>query len=89
VKPYTYDICGEGLSHNSNLQNHIRTHTGDKHDKCDICGKGFSKKGNLQTHIRTHTGDKPYKCDICGKGFSQNSITLIRFITSMYSNVCL
>jgi uncharacterized Zn-finger protein len=29
-KPYTYDICGKGLSHNSNLQNHIRTHTGNK-----------------------------------------------------------
>jgi KRAB domain-containing zinc finger protein len=71
-KPYNCDICDKGFSDNSNLQNHVRIHTGDKPYtcKCDICGKGFSQNGNLQTHIRTHTGDKPYKCDICGKGFS-------------------
>jgi uncharacterized Zn-finger protein len=50
-KPYTYDICGKGLSHNSNLQTHIRTHTGDKSYKCDICGKGSSHNSNLQNHI--------------------------------------
>ena len=68
-------VCGKGFSQNSNLQNHIRTHTaitGDKPYKCDICGKGFSKNSNLQKHIRTHTGGKPYKCDICCKLFNQN-----------------
>jgi KRAB domain-containing zinc finger protein len=60
-----------------------------------------SVNNNLQKHIRTHTGDTAYtcKCDVCGKGFSHNCYlqkhTRIhtsdkpRFITSVYSSVCL
>ena len=44
-KPYECDICGKTFSQNHQLQNHIRTHTGDKPYKCDICGKGFSQNG--------------------------------------------
>ena len=31
VKPYKYDVCDEVLNHTSNLQNHQRIHTDDKH----------------------------------------------------------
>jgi uncharacterized Zn-finger protein len=51
------------FSQNGTLQNHIRTHNGDKPYKCNVCGKVFSQNGTLQNHIRTHTGDKPYKCN--------------------------
>jgi KRAB domain-containing zinc finger protein len=50
-------VCGNGFSVNSNLYAHIRTHRGDKPDKCDICGKGFSQNGSFQTHTRIHTSD--------------------------------
>jgi uncharacterized Zn-finger protein len=70
----------------------------DKPYKCDVCGKGFSENCSLQRHIRIYTGDKPYNCDICGKAFSENCnlqrhirkhTGVIRFITSMFSNVSL
>jgi uncharacterized Zn-finger protein len=58
-KPYKCDICGKEFSQNSNLQYHIRTHTGDKPYNCDVCGKAFSENCSLQRHIRKHTGVNP------------------------------
>jgi KRAB domain-containing zinc finger protein len=45
------DTCDKVFSQNSNLQNYIRTHTGDKPYKCNVCGKVFSLNSNLQNHI--------------------------------------
>eukprot|EP00111_Clytia_hemisphaerica_P020841 TCONS_00061461-protein len=78
-KPFVCTVCGKVSNSFSNLQTHLRTHTGEKPYKCDICGKGFNVSCNLQRHLRTHTGDKPYKCDICGKG-SNSSCDLTKHL---------
>ncbi|XP_054855329.1 zinc finger and BTB domain-containing protein 49 isoform X2 [Eublepharis macularius] len=69
-RQYPCASCGKAFKHPSNLELHIRSHTGEKPFECNICGKCFSQAGNLQTHLRRHSGEKPYICEICGKRFA-------------------
>nr|XP_027228094.1 zinc finger protein 568-like [Penaeus vannamei] len=52
--------CSYASAMKTNLNNHIRTHTGEKPFLCPHCPLRFSQKGSLQTHIRIHTGEKPF-----------------------------
>ena len=46
--------CLKCFRKNFDLQQHIRSHTGDKPFHCPICGKGFSQNSNLKKHIEIH-----------------------------------
>ncbi|KAF5278371.1 hypothetical protein FQA39_LY05860 [Lamprigera yunnana] len=73
IKECTY--CGKHFKKRSDLERHIRTHTGEKPYKCDKCEKRFSLKSTLDSHIRTHKpgGNKDFSCAVCNSCFSSKS----------------
>ncbi|XP_046434728.1 zinc finger protein 271-like [Neodiprion fabricii] len=70
---YRCYICSKPFLRPSDIEKHMRTHTGEKPFDCKICLKSFAQLGALQQHSRIHSGEKPYSCEICGKNFSQKA----------------
>lgn len=46
--------CDKSFSKNFDLQQHIRSHTGEKPFQCIVCGRAFAQKSNVKKHMQTH-----------------------------------
>ncbi|XP_045597301.1 uncharacterized protein [Procambarus clarkii] len=47
-------FCAKEFSKNFDLQQHIRSHTGEKPFQCIVCGRAFTQKSNVKKHMATH-----------------------------------
>ncbi|KAJ2314767.1 Strongly-conserved Zn-finger binding protein (TFIIIA) [Coemansia sp. RSA 2611] len=76
-KPYICDECGKAYPQPAKLEEHQRSHTGDRPFKCQFpgCDKSYMRNGHLAVHAKTHSGEKSYQCAHpgCDKAFNCSS----------------
>ncbi|KAG8837118.1 Strongly-conserved Zn-finger binding protein (TFIIIA) [Serendipita sp. 400] len=64
--PCTYEGCSKGYGKPSRLQEHLRSHTGERPYKCGFqgCGKSYLRESHLQAHTRSHlpSTSRPFLC---------------------------
>lgn len=68
-----YKDCGKTFSRNVRLQEHIRSHTGERPFKCAFCTKDFLRDSHLKHHLTSaHSDERKYGCTwpTCGKRFA-------------------
>lgn len=70
----SYPGCGKCYTRPIRLEEHQRSHTGERPYKCPDCDATFQRDSHLKAHARSHLSDsdKRYPCGLCDKRFWTN-----------------
>ena len=66
------------------LRTHLKTHNGEKLNKCNQCDFASSYAYSLKMHMKAHTQEKSHKCSQCDYATSNAS----NFKTHMKRHIC-
>ena len=56
---YPCSVCGRFFKAPSNLEVHMRSHTGERPAACSVCGQRFSRHWSMVRHKNTVHGPDP------------------------------
>ncbi|XP_052871253.1 homeotic protein spalt-major-like, partial [Anopheles cruzii] len=64
--------CPAKFERSCKLEDHIRTHTGEKPFKCKICDKAFHSASNQRNHMAIHNKELNHQCPHCSAKFARS-----------------
>ncbi|KAM0786429.1 hypothetical protein ACM66B_001893 [Microbotryomycetes sp. NB124-2] len=67
----TYEDCDKAYTRPVRLEEHLRSHTGERPFACTECDATFQRDSHLKAHQRTHlpASAKSYECQECDRKF--------------------
>ncbi|KAK9876007.1 hypothetical protein WA026_011123 [Henosepilachna vigintioctopunctata] len=77
---YCCDYCNKRFPLKTNLDTHIKTHTGEKNFLCHLCDKKCISRSALTRHIDSHSNIQSFKCTICNSGYKYQKSLLIHML---------